>query len=239
MAWNNQSLPEYWLDPDAARFRMLRVPLAGGDVETLYEEPGARGGHLQYSPTDPDLLLLDRDTPRWRYPLRGIPNRIWSFRISTGRLTQLAPRNLGHLQMHSTWSWDGRHVLYHGPAGSPDPELEEGVRREPWWYVGVISPDGVVQWEHESKAWTTYGHVAAMAGREAILLDGNQCSDLITLMYYDQDLPRVEVLARHGSNWGGHTGQYSHPPPRSDPTGRWVSYNAAQGGRSDVYIVEV
>jgi len=237
---NNQSLPEYWLDPDNAAFRMLRLPLAGGNVEVVYREEGVQGTHLQYSPTDPDLLLLTRDTPRWRYPTRGITNRMWTYRLSTGELTELAPRNPAHLEMHATWSWDGRSVLYHGPATKSgwhigDSEVQQGVG----WYVGVVSPDGQVLWEHEGPSWTAYGHVSAMAGRPAIILDGNVSSELLTLMYYDGSLPRIEIIGRHGTNWGGHTGQLSHPHPQSDPTGRWISFNAAGGGRSDVYVVDV
>jgi len=240
LAANNQSLPEYWLDPDAAVFRILRVPLTGGQVEVLHSEEGLRGGHLQYSPTDPDLLLLDRDTPRWRYPTRGITNRIWTYRLSTAELTELAPRNPAHLEMHSTWSWDGQAVLYHGPATKSDWHIgDNDVQRGRGWYIGVASPDGRVLWEHEGPSWTTYGHVSAMAGRPAIILDGNVSTDLLTLMYYDGTLPRIEVIARHGTNWGGHEGQLSHPHPQSDPTGRWISFNAAGGGRSDVYVVDV
>jgi hypothetical protein len=226
VAANNQTLGDYWDDPDGARFRMLRVPLEGGEVETLYVEDGVRGGHLQYSPTDPDLVLLDRDTPRWRYPQRGVSNRIWTYRLSTGELTEHAPIDGNHLQMHSTWAWDGQQVIYHGPSA------------EGGWYIGLSDLAGNVVWEHRSETWKVYGHVSAMAGRPAIILDGNLCKDLLTWMYYDAELPRVEVIARHGTDWNGHEGQYPHPHPQSDPTGRYISYNVGGRGRSDVYVVE-
>ena len=50
---------------------------------------------------------------------------------------------------------------------------------------------------------------------------------------------RVEVIARHGTDWNSMGGQYPHPHPLCDATGRWISFNAAQKGRSDVYVVEV
>ena len=78
-----------------------------------------------------------------------------------------------------------------------------------------------------------------MAGRPAIILDGNLSSDLLLWLDYDQAQPRVEVIARHGSHWEGLPWQYSHPHPLSDPTGRWISFNAAERGRSDVFIVQV
>ena len=84
-----------------------------------------------------------------------------------------------------------------------------------------------------------YGHVSAAAGRPAIILDGNLSSDLLLWLYYDKEQPRVEVIARHGTQWGSLPGQYPHPHPLSDPTGRWISFNAAHRGRSDIFIVSV
>jgi hypothetical protein len=78
-----------------------------------------------------------------------------------------------------------------------------------------------------------------MAGRPAIILDGNLSPDLLLWLYYDREEPRVEVIARHGTDWGALPGQYPHPHPLSDPTGRWISFNAAARGRSDVFVVEV
>lgn len=54
---------EYYKEPGGARLRLLRVPLAGGKVEVIYEEDGVRSGHVQYNPKDHDLLLFDRDFP--------------------------------------------------------------------------------------------------------------------------------------------------------------------------------
>jgi len=205
----------------------LRVALEGGDVEVLYDEEGVRSGHVQYNPKDPDLLLLDRDfPPRFWFGSDGKTNRIWTLRISTGELAELPSRSGALFQVHSTWTWDGKAVLYHCPT-------PEG------YVIGVDDRAGNTLWEHQSKSWNVYGHVSAMAGRPAFILDGNLCDDLLTWMYYDGELPRVEVIARHGTNWGGHEGQYPHPHPQSDPTGRYISFNAAERGRSDVYIVEV
>ena len=78
-----------------------------------------------------------------------------------------------------------------------------------------------------------------MAGRPAIILDGNLTNDMLLLLYYDKATPRIEMVARHGTTWGGLPWQSSHPHPQSDPTGRYISYNAVTGGRSDVFIAEV
>lgn len=218
---------EYYAEPGGAKLRLLRVPLNGGSVEVVYEEEGVRSNHIQYSPGDPDLLLLDRDfPPKFWFGSDGETNRIWTLQISTGQLTELPSRDGSHFQVHSTWTWDGEAVLYHCPT-------PEG------YYIGVVDKVGNTLWEHGSQSWDEYGHVSAMAGRPAIILDGNLCDDLLTWMYYDSEWPRVEVIARHGTNWGGHEGQYPHPHPQSDPEGHRISFNTAERGRSDVFIVEI
>jgi hypothetical protein len=72
-----------------------------------------------------------------------------------------------------------------------------------------------------------------------VILDGNLSNDLLLWVYYDQPQPRVEVICRHGTDWGAMPGQYPHPHPICDPTGRWIAYNAAARGRSDVFVVSV
>jgi hypothetical protein len=84
-----------------------------------------------------------------------------------------------------------------------------------------------------------YGHVSSMAGRKAIILDGNLSNNLLLWLYYDEERPRVEVIAAHDTDWGYPPGQFSHPHPLSDPTGTWISFNKSEKGRTDVYVVRV
>ncbi|MCC6453368.1 MAG: hypothetical protein IT328_00345 [Caldilineaceae bacterium] len=208
--------------------RVLQVPLAGGEVTTIYSEDGAGSAHMTHSPLDPDLLLIDRDfPPRFWGGSDGSTNRIWTLRPSTGALTELPSQDDACFQVHSVWSWDGEYVLYHGRSAQGG------------YYIGAIRPDGESYREYGFYGAPHYGHVSAMAGRPAIILDGNMSPDMLLWLYYDREQPRVEVIARHGTDWGALPGQYSHPHPHSDPTGRWISFNAAQRGRSDVFVVKI
>ena len=69
---------------------------------------------------------------------------------------------------------------------------------------------------------------------EEIMLDGNVTTDKLVWLYYDQEEPRLETIATHGTEWGSVPAQYSHPHPQADPTGKWIVYNVAQGGRTDL-----
>ncbi len=210
------------------KLRLLQVPLAGGQVMTVYQEDGISSAHCPHSPTDPDLLLLDRDfPPRFWGGSDGKTNRIWTLRLSTGELTELPPQDRARFQVHSVWTWDGAHVLYHGRSAAGG------------YYIGVVDREGETVREYGFHQANHYGHVSAMAGRPAIILDGNLSNDMLLWLYYDHEQPRVEVIARHGTDWNALPGQYPHPHPLSDPTGRWVSFNIGYRGRTDVCVVAV
>ena len=82
-------------------------------------------------------------------------------------------------------------MLYHGRN-----------RREGGWILGVCSPGGEVLREYDMPDAPHYGHVSAMQGKEALLLDGNVSDNLLTWLYFDGELPRVEVIAAHNTEWG-------------------------------------
>ena len=210
------------------RLKLIRVPLAGGAVTTVYEEAGVGSAHAPHCPADGDLLLLDRDfPPRYWGGSDGVTNRIWTLRPSTGELTELPPQDKARFQVHCVWTWDGENVIYHGKSAVSG------------HYVGVVDKTGCTVREYLFDKAPHYGHVSAMAGRPAVILDGNLSNDLLLWVYYDREQPRVEVICRHGTDWGAMPGQYPHPHPISDPTGRWIAYNAAARGRSDVFVVQL
>jgi hypothetical protein len=78
-----------------------------------------------------------------------------------------------------------------------------------------------------------------MAGRSAIILDGNVSDHLLTWLDYNGEQPRIEVIAAHHTQWGTVLGQASHPHPLCSPDGRWISFNTAQRGRTEVIVVRV
>jgi hypothetical protein len=152
-------------------------------------------------------------------------------RLSTGQLTPLVPAAEAKFQIHAVWSWDGELVLYHGPA-----VLIEGPCP---WYIGAVKPNGEIYREWVFDDGRHYGHVAAAPDRPAIILDGNTSTDRIQWLYYDADEPRFETIGEHATEWGSLPGQLSHPHPSTDPSGRYIAFNVAAGGRSDVWLIEI
>jgi hypothetical protein len=207
---------------------ILQVPLAGGAVSEAYAEHGVGCAHCPHNPLDGSLVLLDRDfPPRLWAGSDGVTNRIWTLNLNTHQLTELPNQDTLKFQVHSVWTWDGEAVAYHGKSGLGG------------HYIGVVSKNGETVREYKFTRAEHYGHISAMAQRPAVILDGNLTPDMLLMLYYDRETPRIEMIARHGTLWGGLPWQYSHPHPQSDPTGRYISFNAVQGGRSDVFVVTV
>lgn len=207
---------------------LLKVPLAGGAVSEVYTEKGIGCAHCPHNPLDGNLVLLDRDLPpRLWAGSDGTTNRIWALHLDSQQLTELPNQDRLKFQVHSVWTWDGSAVAYHGKSALGG------------HYIGVVSKAGETIREYKFTKAEHYGHISAMANRPAVILDGNLTNDMLLLLYYDRETPRIEMIAKHATVWGGLPWQYSHPHPQSDPTGRYISFNAVQGGRSDVYIVEV
>ena len=230
LAGRRPSLPyrDYFASGAGMRLKLRQVPLAGGPVTTVYEEDGIGSAHCPHCLTDPGLLLLDRDfPPNYWAGSDGKTNRIWTLCLSTKELIELPPQDAAHFQVHCVWTWDGENVIYHGKSAKSG------------HYIGVVNKAGQTVREYLFDKANWYGHVSAAAGRPAIILDGNLSPDMLLWLYYDAEQPRVEVIARHSTDWGALPGQYPHPHPLSDPTGKWISFNVGSRGRSDVFIVKV
>jgi hypothetical protein len=224
---------EIFASEGGSRMQLVRFPTHGDPVpEVVYDEADCRGNHLQYSPVDANILHTDRDfAPRFWAGSDQVRNRVWLWHIDTQRLVEQPSLSGRTFQVHSVWTFDGQEVLYHCPPSRTDPG---------GYVIGVNDLEGNNVAEYHSSAWTHYGHVGAVAGHKAIMIDGNITDDLILWLYYDDpSTPRIEVICRHGTNWGGHEWQYPHPHPQCAPTGDRILYNAASRGRSDVFIVEV
>ena len=208
--------------------RLIEIPLAGGHPREVYAEKGVGCAHCPHNPVDGNLVLLDRDRPPklWCGGDEGHTSRVWVLSLKDGKLTEIRPRNAQRFQVHAAWSWDGKAVLYHGTAAGGGT------------YIGAATPDGRILNEYVFPEAVHYGHVSALAGRSAVLLDGNLTPDMLMALEYDRDPPRLELLARHGSDKNAMPWQYAHVHAQSDPTGHWISFHRGREGRSDVFLLE-
>jgi len=231
------------LDPVTSgglKYQIFIKPI-GGQAEVLISEDRLSAGHLMYNPVDSNLLLYCRDTGPSPSHRLDEHSRTWIYKISEARLIEVKTVEQQNFQTHSAWTWDGKGIVYHGiikDVGWKNNTTEGG------WYIGLAGLDGNPIREYSFNDAKYYGHVSAMKGKNAAIIDGNILDGLLMWVYFDQEKPKIEIIAQHDTDFTTMPGQYSHPHAISDPTGKWIVYNSAPkiiftGARSDIYAVEV
>lgn len=205
------------------RMRLLEFSFEDGTSRIVYEEEGMGCAHCPHSPVDDDLVIIDRDFPG-ETP-REI-TRNWILHLPTGQKTELRPQNRHRFQTHTAWTPDGKRIVYHGRAYGGG------------WFIGAMERDGTVirEWAFPQDY---YGHVSVAPDRPAIVLDGNLTEGQLLWLYYDQEQPRVEIIAGHHTDWKGCPGQLPHPHPHTDPTCSRILFNVCRIDRTDVQTVEL
>lgn len=210
----------------------LRVSIDTGAVEEVYHDPIFGSHHVQPCPSDPDLWLIDRDSTSmfWCGGDDYTSTRAYLLHSQKGKLIEIPPNDNYKIQIHTNWNRTGERIYYHGWA-------ENGGT-----FIGVADQQGKVVWERNFPA-SHYGHVSTHTTKEAIITEGLLTRDLVLAIYYeDRDAtgtPRLEVMAQHNTLWGGLSGQFSHPHCHLSPDGKWLAYNKADKGRTDVYVVQI
>ncbi len=212
------------------RLRLIRVPMAGGAAETIYEHPEpAQSAHCAYCPSDGNMLYFDLDLPPHYWGgSDGVTPRIWLLDVAAGTVRPMKTDYPGHFQTHQAWLWDGSAICYHGG-------MKGGGE-----YFGVATPEGETLWERVFPEAKAYGHNTPAPNRRALIIDGAFSSDKLQWLTWgtEGDAPELEPICLHSTEWRSLPGQYSHPHPLTDASGRWVSFTSARGGRSDVYVVD-
>lgn len=227
--------------PYAMRHEIHRFHLSNGQDEILLQGQGFNLSHLMQNPVYPHLFLIGKD--KGPSPAHRIDenSRAWIWNMDTGNMTNVKTLANQNFQTHTAWTWDGEGVLYHGMLGNsswPNNLNDKG------WYIGLSSLDGQPIREYSFPDAPYYGHVSAMWGKNAVILDGNLMDGYLMWLYFDEEKPRVEIIARHDTDFTLMPGQSTHPHTICSPDGKHLVFNSARrvifsGGRSDIYSVEV
>lgn len=209
----------------------LKIDIESGRVEEVFHDEKCGSHHAQPCPSDPDIWLIDRDSPPmfWCGGDDFKSTRAHLLDTRSGKLTEIRPLDSKRFQIHTNWNRTGDRIYYHGFAQAGGT------------YIGVADKSGKILWERNFPT-DHYGHVCTHTTVEAIITDGLLTPDLVLAIHYEDTdaagAPRIEVMARHDTLWGGLSGQYSHPHCHMSPDGKWLAYNKADKGRSDVYVVQ-
>ncbi|MGI4867858.1 MAG: oligogalacturonate lyase family protein [Janthinobacterium lividum] len=183
-------------------------------------------GHVQFSPTDADLLMYCHEGP-W-----GKVDRIWTISIKTQQTKLMHQRTVeGEIAGHEFFSPDGQTIWFdlQQPrsvtfylAGAPvagGPEKRYQHQRNEWSIHYNISPDQ-----------TLFAGDGGDPGQVAKAPDGQW----INLFRPDGDHFNAEHLVSMA-----HHGYKLEPNVHFSPDGKWVIFRANFEGQEQVYAVEI
>jgi oligogalacturonide lyase len=204
---------------------LFAINVKTGKREQLYQE-NTWLGHVQFSPTDPDLLMYCHEGP-W-----GKVDRIWTISIKSHATKLMHKRTVdGEIAGHEFFSPDGKTIWFdlQQPrsvtfylAGAPvagGPEKRYQHQRNEWSIHYNISPDQ-----------TLFAGDGGDPGQVAKAPDGQW----INLFRPDGDHFNAEHLVRMA-----HHGYKLEPNVHFSPDGKWVIFRANFEGKEQVYAVEI
>ena len=194
----------------------------GSNVFQLWKTFDLCHNHAQFSPTDPDLMLLAQDG--WVDAASGVEgetfDRLWLLRRDGNLEAVLRDAPLpSSLRGHEWWGADGRHVWhvdYH--AGTAKTDLATRSR--------------VLVWPN--------GHTHSHCDRRGELLVGdiNDPGDRWRVAFFDARRQRELTIVTELPTPGGPRRAYHlHPHPRFCLDDRYICYTTTVRGSIDVAIV--
>lgn len=222
-------------------YQIISTEPDGTQPRILLAEEGTSANHVMFNPLDSNLLLYCRDTGPSPAQKADDYSRTWIYRISDNTRINVKTKATQNFQTHAAWTWDGKGIVYHGMLSNSQWKYN---LNEQGWYIGLAGLDGNPIREYAFPDGPYYGHVSSMFGKNAAIIDGNILDGLLMWIYFDEETPKIEIIAKHDTDFTTMPCQYSHPHSICDPTGRWIVYNSAPrkiffGPRSDIYAVEV
>ncbi len=191
--------------------------------------------HVQFSPTDPDLLMYCHEGP-WQQV-----DRIWTIRTDGSARTKVHQRILqGEIAGHEYWAPDGRTIWY-------DLIMPQGMR----WLAGHDVANGARRWYAIRPGQGSY-HFASSPDGRSFSGDGANDGKYISLFH-----PRPDDNPRARNTLDGDTliatgtleterlvDLTSHdytlePNQHFTPDGKWLVYRSNVAGSPAIYAVEI
>ena len=221
---SKEEMMEHVLEAKQLR-SLFTIEVKTGKYKKFYSER-AWLNHIQFSPTDPDLLMFCHEGP-WHKV-----DRIWTINIKGGKPRLMHKRSVyREIAGHEFFSPDGKNIWYdlQIPRGetfylaSVNIEIGEhtkyGLTRNEWSIHFNISPD--------QKLFAGDGGDSSQVAeaRDGMWLylfklngDSLKSEKLVNMKHHDYDL---------------------EPNVHFSPDGKWIIFRANFEGHSDIYAVEI
>ena len=200
--------------------------------------------HLQFSPTDPTLLMYCHEGPWHRV------DRIWTIRTDGSQMTKVHTRTMNmEIAGHEFWSPDGKTIWY---------DLQT-PRGEDFWLAGYDVATARRRWHHlERNEWSVHYNVSA--DQKLYSGDGGD-SEMVARapdgkwMYLFRPKPVPDVAGIRADNADSliQAGTFAaeklvdmskqdyklEPNARFSPDGKWLIFRANIEGKAAIYAVEI
>lgn len=207
------------------RRTLFTIPAKGGALKQIYSE-NAWLNHIQFSPTDPNLLMFCHEGP-WHKV-----DRIWTVNVNGGEPKLMHKRTVdGEIAGHEFFSPDGKRIWFDlqmprsvtfflsGADLATGKEKRYEMTRNEWSIHFTVSPD--------QKLFAGDG---GDPGQVAKAEDGMW----IYLFTPDGDRFKSERLVNMK-----HHNYKLEPNVHFSPDGKWIIFRANFEGHSDIYAVEI
>jgi oligogalacturonide lyase len=197
-----------------------------GALDTIHKE-NTWLGHVQFSPTNPDLLMFCHEGP-WH-----LLDRIWTINIKTRQVKKIHTRTMEmEIAGHEFWSPDGRTIWY-------DLQMPRGVT----FYLGGVdvATDAARTYAVERNDWGI--HFNTPPDESLFMSDGGDSSqvartkDGLWLSLLRRDGQRL--VAERLVNMKHHAYRRDEPNGQFTPDGKWIVFRGNFDSGVQVYAVEV
>lgn len=206
--------------------QLFSVEIATGKTNTFHRYEGWLG-HVQFSPTDPTLLMFCHEGP-WH-----LLDRIWQIRTDGSGLRLMHQRTMPReIAGHEFWSWDGNTVWF---------DLQT-PRGEKFWLAGVEVASGkTISYPLERDQWSVHYNLSrdqklfAGDGGAPNMVAKAQDGKWIWLFTPQADnslrAERLVDMSKH---------DYAlEPNVNFTPDGKWIVFRGNFDGSPQVYAVAV
>ncbi|MDQ3657679.1 MAG: oligogalacturonate lyase family protein [Chloroflexota bacterium] len=202
------------------------APLDGGQVE-IWQRFDRNHNHAQFSPTDPDLMLIAQDW--WHDVVTGehayYQDRLWLIRRGE-EARPILPDDPSDRRTHEWWGADGRHVWYVDyDRGTERVDVATGERENIW-------PGGTCHSYCDRSGRYLVGDIGTYSWART----GCRVAFFNTETGREVDIVSVGCMPEPE---GGRRRYHVDPHPRFCADDRYICYTTTIHGRADVAIVPV
>jgi oligogalacturonide lyase len=206
---------------------IFTIDIATGAFKVVHAENNWLG-HIQFSPTDPDVLMFCHEGP-WHKV-----DRIWRYNIKDETTTLMHKRSMPmEIAGHEGFAPDGKSIWF---------DLQK-PRGETFWFAGADVKTGreIASYQLTADEWSI--HYAVAPGEKMFAGDGGDPTQVarapngmwIYAFYPEGKRFRSEKLV----NMKAHGYRALEPNVHFTPDGKWVVFGGNFEGHNETYAVEI